>query len=318
MKLDFVTLDVFTRHRFGGNPLAVVFDPQAALDTATMQTIAREFNLSETSFVRPAREAGADAEVRIFTPATEMPWAGHPNVGTAWALTQRPGVRPSVPGIWRFDEGAGLVTVEVDSADGEPVEARVTAPRALERRAGPGIADAARCIGLAPDDLVAPAGGRIDVASVGFPFPMVEVRRREALRLARPDLATMSQVLPPLGLDGVIVFSREPEAADHAAFGPVCEADLSVRMFAPLIGVLEDPATGAGVAGLAALLADLPSRARMSPEPTRLWRVAQGVDMGRPSAIVARVTQHTGQPSRVTVGGACVAVMQGRLHVAAA
>lgn len=317
MTLDFVTLDVFTRHRFGGNPLAVVFDPQRRLDTAAMQAIAREFNLSETTFVQPPADPANDARVRIFTPASEMPWAGHPNVGTAWALALRAGVQPQDPRRWRFEEGAGLVTVEVDDADGVPTEARVVAPQALVLAAGPTVAEAARCLGLPRSALVA-AGERVPVASVGFPFPLVEVVDREALRQARGDLAAMAEVLPPLDLDGVIVYTRDVTEADHAVFGDAApgggttsaRADLSVRMFAPLIGVLEDPATGSGVAALAAALA-----AEAGSPGSQAWAVAQGVDMGRPSALRTRVHLAPGRAAEVRVGGACVPVMDGRLRV---
>jgi trans-2,3-dihydro-3-hydroxyanthranilate isomerase len=321
--LDFVTLDVFTRHRFGGNPLAVVFDPQQRLDTATMQAIAREFNLSETTFVQPPADPANDARVRIFTPGSEMPWAGHPNVGTAWALSLREGVQPRQPRRWRFEEGAGLVTVEVDDADGDPVEARVLAPQALTVADGPAAEAMARCLGL-PTAALRVARGPVPVASVGFPFPMVELTTRDALRRARPDLAAMAEVLPPFGLDGVIAFTRDVEAADHRAFsieaaadpdaatGPW--ADLSVRMFAPLIGVIEDPATGSGVAALAAMLA-ASATGPAAPAERRL-AVAQGIDMGRPSALRTSVHTAPGGAGAVRVGGACVAVTEGRLRLA--
>lgn len=320
MTLDFVTLDVFTRHRFGGNPLAVVFDPQQHLDTAAMQAIAREFNLSETTFVQPPDDPAHDARVRIFTPASEMPWAGHPNVGTAWALALRTGVLPRQPRRWRFEEGAGVVTVEVDDADGNPTEARVLAPKALSLAAGPAVAEAARCLGLPRAALVA-AGERVPVASVGFPFPLVELADRVALQRARPDLGAMGEVLLPLGLDGVIAYTRDVADADHTAFDTgapadataehAARADLSVRMFAPLVGIIEDPATGSGVAALAAALA-VAERA----EGLHRLSVAQGIDMGRPSALRTQVHVERGYAAEVRVGGACVPVMEGRLRVA--
>ncbi|MCU0774646.1 MAG: PhzF family phenazine biosynthesis protein [Ideonella sp.] len=320
MTLDFVTLDVFTRHRFGGNPLAVVFDPHQHLDSAAMQAIAREFNLSETTFVQPPADPAHDARVRIFTPASEMPWAGHPNVGTAWALAVRTGVLPRQPRRWRFEEGAGVVTVEVDDADGDPIEARVLAPQALSLSAGPTVAEAARCLGLPRAALVA-AGERVPVASVGFPFPLVELADRVALQRARPDLGAMGEVLLPLGLDGVIAYTRDVADPDHTAFDTeapadataehAAHADLSVRMFAPLVGIIEDPATGSGVAALAAALA-VAERA----DGLHRLSVAQGIDMGRPSALRTQVLVEQGYAAEVRVGGACVPVMEGRLHVA--
>jgi trans-2,3-dihydro-3-hydroxyanthranilate isomerase len=250
-----------------------------------------------------------------------MPWAGHPNVGTAWALGLRAGTPLRGPRRWRFEETAGLVTVdlEADDATGAPTEARVLAPQALALSAGPTVAEAARCLGLPATSIVAD-GDRVPVATVGFPFPLVELADRQALRRARGDLAAMADALPPLGLDGVIAYTRDVDAADHAVFaGPAGatgsasappRADLSVRMFAPLMGILEDPATGSGVAALAAALA-----LREGTAGLRRWSVAQGVDMGRPSGLSTRVEVAHGRTAAVQVGGACVPVMEGRLRL---
>ncbi len=315
--LEYVTLDVFTRRRFGGNPLAVVFDPQAQLDTPGMQAIAREFNLSETTFVRPPRQAGSDAEVRIFTPGVEMPWAGHPNVGTAWALALKSG--PPHGRTWRFDEGAGPVTVRVDTDGDGPLAAWVAAPQALALSAAPSADDLAICVGLAPAEVVggtggpaAGPGGEPVAASVGFPFPFLEVADRAVLARARGDAAAMARCLPPLGLDGVVVWCRETVAADRVDGQPV---DLSARMFAPLVGVPEDPATGSAIAGLAAWLASRTAGSGAGTPDGPPLRVAQGIEMGRPSLLEARVRDLADGSRQVEVGGSCVPVSHGRIAV---
>ncbi len=318
MRHDFVTLDVFTDRRFGGNPLAVVFDPQATLDTTAMQAIAREFNLSETTFVRPPRNPQHDAEVRIFTPASEMPWAGHPNVGTAWALACAPHRLARAPhaaagggqgqGLTlHFDEGAGPVEARIAlDADGRPTRVDIRAPLPLQTRAAPSAAALARCVGLEVQDLQTTgpqaAHGPV-VATVGFPFPFVELQSRAALAAARPQAAAMDEHLVDFDLDGVVLWCRETIEADRfGSAGPV-STDLSARMFAPMIGVPEDPATGSAMAALAAWIA------RTEGKAAATLSIAQGVDMGRPSRIHTQVG-----PDGVWVGGACVPVMSGQVE----
>jgi trans-2,3-dihydro-3-hydroxyanthranilate isomerase len=310
MELEFVTVDVFTRRRFGGNPLAVVFDPRAWLDGARMQAIAREFNLAETSFVRPARSSSHDAEVRIFTPAREMPWAGHPNVGTAWVLAVRAGLRQARS--FRFEELAGVVSVAVEADGNGPIEARVQAPAALTRQAAPSADDSARCLGLDRSDLMLEGHGPVAV-SVGFPFPMVELRHRDALLRARGQADAMTRALAPLDLGGVVAYCRETGPADAVDGQPV---DLSARMFAPLMGVPEDPATGSAMAALGAWLARCDLEGQPEAQGSRTLRIAQGVDMGRPSLLETRVAVVDGQLGAASVGGACVAVSRGRITVA--
>ncbi len=315
MNLDFVTLDVFTSQRFAGNPLAVVFDPGASLDTARMQAIAREFNLSETTFVRPPRDPSHDAEVRIFTPGRELPWAGHPNVGTAWALALRDDLETDR--TYHFEEGAGVVAVAVTTQLGQPIDSRVTAPKPLQvlplavPEAMPGALS--KCIELIDDDLAGEAqGGRAPcVVSVGNPFPIVELGRRSALERAQGNAAAMRNVLPAMGVFGVLAFTRETVAADHFDGLPT---DASARMFAPMAGVPEDPATGSGVAALAAWLVQRDADRGARANGQHRLRIAQGVDMGRPSLMVAEVQLVGGRVTQTSIGGACVVVMRGRLE----
>jgi trans-2,3-dihydro-3-hydroxyanthranilate isomerase len=307
--LAFVTLDVFTDRRFGGNPLAVVFDPQARLDTARMQTVAREFNLSETTFVRSPRDPAHDAEVRIFTPTREMPWAGHPNVGTAWALALQDG--GATDRVYRFEELLGVVNVRV-TADGRGLrEARVTAPQDVVLTAAPDAASLAQSLGLGADD-VDPTAPHPVAAAVGIPFPMLALRSRSALAKARPDTARMAELLPRFGLQAVVAYTTDTNEGDHFDGQP---SDLSLRMFAPMMGIPEDPATGSAVVSLSAWLAQREIAAGRCPDGTRRLRIAQGVDFGRPSLLVTEVQVASGCVQSVSVGGACVPVMRGTIEV---
>lgn len=149
MKRRYVTVDVFTDRAFGGNPLGVVLDA-GGLSTAQMQAIAREFNYSETTFVLPPHDPANDAQVRIFTVNRELPFAGHPNVGTAFVLATRAAERPA---RLRFEEGAGLVPVEVVTEDGRVVSTEFTAPQPLKRLSQLGAEQAAKCLSLAASDV---------------------------------------------------------------------------------------------------------------------------------------------------------------------
>ena len=181
---DFVTVDVFTDRRFGGNPLAVFPDARGLTD-AQMQAIAAEFNLSETTFVLPPDNPQHHARVRIFTPRTELPFAGHPNVGTGFVLARRDATRPS---ICMFEELAGLVRVHILRAAANAITgARISAPRSLSIDDRCPTDLVAACAGLHPSDIAHRAHTPL-VASVGTPFVIAEVASVEALSRASPDL----------------------------------------------------------------------------------------------------------------------------------
>ena len=188
MQRRYITVDVFTDRAFGGNPLAVVLDAEE-LTTAQMQAIATEFNYSETTFVLPPREAGHDAQVRIFTVRSEIPFAGHPNVGTAFVLAARAATPPA---RLLFEEKAGLVPVAILKEEGRVVGAELTAPQPLKRQSQVPVEQTAACLSLSPADI------RTDrhaphVISVGLAFLAVELKSREALRRARPDAAAFAR-----------------------------------------------------------------------------------------------------------------------------
>jgi trans-2,3-dihydro-3-hydroxyanthranilate isomerase len=223
LRYAFRTVDVFTTRRFGGNQLAVVLDADG-LETAQMQAIAREFNYSETTFVLRPDDPGNTARVRIFTPATEVPFAGHPNVGTGHVLAnlQRDAARPE---RFVFEEEAGLVEVSLRWNGEEVQEVRITAPETLSTGSRFTAAQLAACLSLDIAD-IATAQHPPLVASIGLPFLVVEIASRAALRAARPDIAAISKILPAEGADAIYLYCRETEAEDG-------EVDLSARMFAP-------------------------------------------------------------------------------------
>lgn len=292
MRLRYQTVDVFTR--FGGNPLAVVLEADG-LSTAQMQVVAREFNYSETSFVLRPSDPRHTARVRIFTPMTEVPFAGHPNVGTAFVLAGL-GVSTGPEGAYWFEEAAGLVRASLAIEDGELRQVWLTAPQPL--RLGRSFAPeaVARCLSLTEAEI------RCDrhpprVASVGLPFVVAEIADRAALARARADATAFAALLPDDGADAIYLYCRETDARDGAV-------DFSARMFAPFDGLPEDPATGSATAAACALLTALDG-----PAPRR-FEVAQGIDMGRPSLISAEVTA-----AAVRVGGPCVPVMAGEMRI---
>ncbi|MFN3515038.1 MAG: PhzF family phenazine biosynthesis protein [Phenylobacterium sp.] len=284
----FVTLDVFTQTRFGGNPLAVFPDARGLTD-AQMQALAAEFNLSETTFVLPPQDSANTARVRIFNTTAEMPFAGHPTIGTGWVLA-REGFGKD--GLLRLEVPAGVVEVRAD-ADG----AMIAAPKPLST--GPDIAAevVAACAGLQPSDV------RTDrhvptFASVGNPFVIAEVSG-EALGRASPDLAAFRAATAHdedlRQRFSIYLYAREGE-------------NVRARMFAPLSGTYEDPATGSAATPLAALLLSL------TDATEGRWDIVQGVEMGRPSLLRAGA-RRTPDGIFATVAGACVAVLRGEAEV---
>jgi len=298
---EFVTVDVFTDRRFGGNPLAVVPDA-TGLTGAQMQALAREFNYSETTFVFPPADPRHTARVRIFTPATEMPFAGHPNVGTGYVLACR---AEAAPEHFTFEEDAGLVRVHIlKGADGRPDGARISAPQALSIGVAVPAATIAACASLAPEDIVTTAHEPL-AASVGTSFVIAEVASLAALARAVPDLAAFRRAARAItelsGRFNLHLYVRVDGEATK----------LRARMFAPLAGVLEDPATGSANATLAALLTSLAP----GDNVTMAYDIAQGEEMGRPSRLLATGRKTPEGPVLATVAGSCVAVMQGRVEV---
>lgn len=287
----YVTLDVFTDTRFGGNPLAV-FTAADGLSDAEMQALAAEMNYSETTFVLPPSDPANTARVRIFHRTAEMPFAGHPNVGTGYILA---GLRPEAGDVLRFEEIAGLVEVRIAcDAAGRATGAEIDAPQPLQILGTLPAEAIAPCIGLAVADLIT------DVhvptrASVGVDFVLVEVTA-DALSRALPDIATYRQVAEEhLGAGdrlSVFLYSRDGNR-------------VRARMFSPLSGTWEDPATGSANAALAALLLSFTEYDQLG------YEVTQGIEMGRPSNLSVRAWRTADGAIRASVGGSCVPVLRG-------
>lgn len=286
----FVTVDVFTDRRFGGNPLAVFPDAQGLSD-AEMQSLAAEFNLSETTFVLPPGDPANTARVRIFNRTSEMPFAGHPNVGTGWVLARQ---GRAINGALRFEEIAGLVEVKVA---GDIVT--IDAPQPLSLGPEMPVDLLAGCVGLAATDIVV-ATHRPIMASVGNSFVVAEVKG-EALTRAMPDLARFRQANEAFTALG-------PRRLPVYLYARVDATNLRARMFSPLSGTVEDAATGSAATPLAALLL---SRTGASAAH---YDIVQGVEMGRPSLLRAGA-HRSADGIRASVGGGCVAVLKGEVSL---
>ena len=298
MRIRYVICDVFTRRRFGGNQLAVVTDAQG-LDDKTMQAIAREFNFSESSFVFPP-EQGLTRRVRIFTPTAEVPFAGHPNIGTAFALAHDGAFGPLHQDLEVvFEEAAGPVPISIRKERDGQLFCELEAPQALTLGARLTAAHAAEILSLERADIATDAHPPL-LASVGLPFVVVQLRDRDALARAAVNHAALPS-LTALGLPTDLhVYCLADD--DH---------DIRARMFAPGDGLPEDPATGSANCALAAL------RAGLSPdgETEKRWRIAQGVEMGRPSELFARTERTADGRCRSWIGGHCVRVGEGWIEV---
>ncbi len=294
---EFRTYDVFTDRLFGGNPLAVVF-PSGPLADAQMQAIAREFNYSETVFVLPP-ERGGTAKLRIFTPGREVPFAGHPTIGTAVCLAEMALERGEpLPAEIVLEEAVGPIPCRIGRQDGMLcAELATEVPLHLGTVVDPELV--ARCLGLEPEE-VALCNHPPRLASKGLLFALAEIDGTAALEAIAPDAGAFAEAA-----------ARHPDCEGDFALVAYCNrgpGQIEMRMFAPLDGIPEDPATGSAAAALAAFLCDL------TGQPQSL-EISQGVAMGRPSLIRATAEAPGPGRSRVTVGGSARAVMHGQFAI---
>jgi trans-2,3-dihydro-3-hydroxyanthranilate isomerase len=301
----FVQVDVFAERAFGGNPLAV-FPDAGDLTTEEMQAVALEMNLSETTFVQPAQVPEAEFRVRIFTPRSELPFAGHPVVGTHWVLGELGRVRldESVVTV-RFELGVGVLPADLYVEDGSVVKVVMTQGRPTFQGVLGDVGDLARGLGI-DAAAITETGLPAQVVSTGVPQLMVPVRSLREVRAmdaGRLRLSALDRACDPVGTDCVMVFSLETERPD---------ADVHARMFAPRLGILEDPATGSANGALGAYL--VKHRAVPTEDGTVYLLSEQGAEMGRPSVLHLEVDHEAGEPSTVRVGGRVVPVAEGTLR----
>lgn len=300
--ISFVTADVFTGTRFGGNQLAVIPDARGISDE-DMQAITREFNFSETTFVLPPTDPAHSRRVRIFTPGKELPFAGHPTVGTAHVLAAL-GEIPLTGDETRiiFEEGVGPVPVLIRSVDGRPVFAQLQAAKLPEiGPPPPSRAVLAEMLSLDKNDL--PGGDFAPQAiSCGVPFLIVPLRDRRAVSKAKLRLDRWEQTLASYWAPEIFIFAREAERPG---------SQIRARMFGPGVAVMEDPATGSAAVSLAGYLAARdPLR-----DGTLTWVIEQGFEMGRPSLLHAEADKANGAVTALRVGGETVVVSRGTLEL---
>ena len=300
----YFTADVFTDQPFGGNQLAV-FPDARGIPERRLLDVTREFNYSETTFVYPPERPENTRRVRIFTPAGEIPFAGHPTVGTAHGLAAI-GDIPLTGETTRivFEEQVGLVPVSIRAAEGKPVFAQLTAAKLPDVGPPPPSRQAlAAVLGLDPADLLDDAWAP-EALSVGLPFHYVPLRDRAAVARARVKLDAWERTLAG---------GWAPELFVFAAGGERAGTDFRARMFAPGINIPEDPATGSACAALAGYLA--PRDPRRSQDGTLRWVVEQGFEMGRPSILTVEADMAKGALAAVRVGGATVMMSRGTMEI---
>jgi len=298
MRYRYYICDVFTDTRFGGNQLAVL--PEAeGLSDRQMQQVAREFNFSETAFVFPP-ELGHTRKVRIFTPASEMPFAGHPNIGTAFSLATAGEFGEIETSIdVTFEEIAGPVPISIQQREGQVIWCELAAPETLSLGKTVSRELVASAVSLTERDIVTGTHAP-QFASVGLPFLMAELKDRSALERARIQWD---------GLEAIAALGVTPDI--HLYIHSADEFDVRARMFAPLDGVPEDPATGSANCALAALLSHYGGNSSGKFQ----FRIAQGVEMGRPSVLDARAEKRDGVVVAAWIGGSCVSIAEGSIEV---
>lgn len=301
MRYAFWTVDVFTDRAFGGNPLAV-FPYATGLSDGQMQLIAREFNLSETTFVLPPETSGQTFRVRIFTPARELPFAGHPTVGTAHVLAASGRVKLSGETTRIvLGEGVGDVPVDITAKDGQPDYARLTVAKLPEWGPEPPPSEAiAAMLSLSPEDVLDDPKDHPQAISCGVPYLFVPLASMAAVARARLDWEWSTQWLRGYWAPSLYIFSHEVETAGST---------VHARALTRAVGIEEDPATGSAASALAGYLA----RREGLRDGAARWRVEQGFEMGRPSFLDIDAEARDGALTRVCVGGQSIVVSEGHL-----
>ena len=297
-------LDVFTSKAFSGNPLMVVMDAEG-LESTEMQAIAAEFNMPETTFILPPEKPGNDYKVRIFTPLKEIPFAGHPIVGTAHVVVTEEIVKVKKPRCTlKHETGIGVLPIEVIFDDeGDPrVVMTQGRPEFFSTLKEEQISSVAEALGVDEEE-IREAGLAPQVVSTGLPQLFVPLKRLETISKLTPDLRKVKKIEEELGLEGVGVFTLETRSR---------EASVHLRFFAPSIGIEEDAAAGSAAGGLGAYLA----KWKVLPEEKLGdFSVEQGLEMGRPSMLYVNVEVKDENPVKVKVGGYSVTLLKGTLRL---
>lgn len=300
MQLTYYTLDVFTERRLAGNPLAVVTDGAEHLDEAQMQRVASEFNLSETAFVLPSNRPAHMARVRIFTPTRELPFAGHPTIGTAVLLAELrfPGADEALVVL---EQAIGTVRVGVRLRNGAPF-AEFDAPR-LPVEAGvlPQTEKLAAGLGLIPSE-IGFENHRPTCYAAGNAFAFVPIATLDAIGKARVNPPHWQEAFEEQGLVGAFLYTRQ---CQHTT------SSFHARMFGPAAGVAEDPATGSAALCFAGVI----KRFDDLPDGQHRRVVEQGYEMGRPSQIVLTMELTGGKLNTVRIGGHAVRVRSGQMQI---
>ena len=302
MTYSFYTVDVFTDTIFGGNQLAVFPDAEG-LSSEIMQKIAAEFNFSETVFILPPTVNNTTKQLRIFTPTQELPFAGHPTLGAAYVL----GITDDLINKNNdvniiFEEGVGLVTVKIKFEKKQPIYTELTSPQLPEfSNKVPSIEELASILSLKIEDF------REDkyspqAVSCGLPFLFVPLHNREALKRIQLNSNRWQQILENSWASSLYVFCFDPENEG---------ANIRARMFAPGLGVIEDPATGSAATAFGGYL----GIRETANEEIFHWRIEQGFEMGRPSFLEVRTEKVNGKINSIAVGGSSVLVTKGNIYL---
>jgi trans-2,3-dihydro-3-hydroxyanthranilate isomerase len=303
MARAYAVYDVFTGEALAGNPLAVVFDAEGLSD-GRMQAIAREFNLSETVFVQPPENPAHAARIRIFTPGRELPFAGHPTVGTASALAERDGVRNDLDAVSVLEEKVGPVRCVVRFPAGTAAFAEFDLPRLSQRLAAEfdvqKIADAL-CISAADLGF---ENHRLSLWSAGVPFVMVPLRNPQVAAQVTFDASLWQKAMASAGDRTLSAYLYSRGGEDH-------NAHVHARMFSPDMGIAEDPATGGAVAAMSAAIHHFDALG----DGRHALMIEQGVEMGRPSRIHLHIEAENGKIARARIGGQAVKIASGQLFV---
>lgn len=303
MEKAFHTVDVFTQNKLAGNPLGVVLDAEGISDTQ-MQAIAQEFNLSETTFILPPENPAHSARVRIFTPKAEMPFAGHPIIGTAIVLAHKKAeaLGQMQDAMIILEVEAGLVRIGVRMNEGNAPYAEFSIPVLPKDHGTPAPVDRiAAALGLAPNE-IGFENHKPTQFSAGFPFCFVPVADLQAIGRAHCNMEHWGDTFSDPHPGSVFIYCRETIGANHAFHG---------RMFAPAFGIAEDPATGSAAAAFAGVVAKFDDL----PDGSHKLIIEQGYEMKRPSHITLEMDLKGAEITDVHIGGHAVKFAEGKLFL---